>query len=325
MEHRTQTAIKEQKISEQDGTLDTLIVGGGFAGLTAAIYAGRAGLNTLVLEPQIPGGAITTSELVENWPTQSSISGLDLGNLLQKQVEKIGVKIEYGIASQFKQAGNIFWTTLDSGKTLASRTVIYAAGANPRQLGVAGEQEFRGRGVSYCATCDGPFYKQKNVVVIGGGNTAVQEALYLSSLVRSVTIVHRRAAFRADKVLLDRVYAKENIICKTPYTAAEIVGADGALTAVKLKNALTGETDILSCDGVFVYIGIEPNTQMLKGLVQLTEDGFIAAGEDTRTNVAGFFAAGDVRAKELRQLVTAAADGAVAATMAEKYLEGLRI
>jgi thioredoxin reductase (NADPH) len=322
---QTQTETRSETAVQSSDVLDTLIIGGGFAGLTAAIYAGRAGLNALALEPQIPGGTITTSELVENWPTQSSISGLELGNLLQKQVEKIGVRIEYGIANQFKQTGNIFWTTLDSGKILASRTVIYAAGANPRQLGVTGEQEFRGRGVSYCATCDGPFYKQKNVVVIGGGNTAVQEALYLSSLARSVTIVHRRAGFRTDKILLDRAHARENIIFKTPYVAAEIVGESGALTGVRLKNALTGEAEILSCDGVFVYIGIEPNTQMLKGFIQLTEDGFIAASEDTRTNVAGFFAAGDVRAKELRQLVTAAADGAVAATMAEKYLQELKI
>jgi thioredoxin reductase (NADPH) len=318
---QVQTATKEQKSIEQGGTLDTLIIGGGMAGLTAAIYAGRAGLSALALEPQIPGGAITTSELVENWPTQISIGGLELGNLLQKQVEKIGIKIEYGNVNKIGKTGNTFLTTLDDGKILSSKTVICASGANPRQLGIPGEREFRGRGVSYCATCDGTFYKGKNVAVIGGGSTAVQEALYLSSLTQSVTIVHRRVAFRAEKILLVRARVKENIVFKTPYTAAEIIGETGALTAVKLKNVLTDGAEFLPCDGVFVYIGIEPNTQMLKGLVKLTEDGFIAAGEDTRTNVAGFFAAGDVRQKDLRQLVTAAADGAVAATMAEKYLQ----
>jgi thioredoxin reductase (NADPH) len=321
---QTQTAIKEHQTVERGELLDVLIIGGGFAGLTAAIYAGRAGLNTLALEPQIPGGVITTSELVENWPTQISISGLELGNLLQKQVEKIGVKIEYGIASRFNKTENIFWTTLDSGKILQSRTIIYAAGALPRRLGIPGEQEFRGRGVSYCATCDGPFYKGKNVVVLGGKNTAVQEALYLSGLARTVTLVHSGKNLQAPKVLLDKAQSRSNMIFKTFCQAQEIRGEGSVLTGVVLQNLLTKEKELLPCDGVFVYAGMIPNTAMLKDFVRLAEDGYIAAGEDTRTSVAGFFAAGDTRAKELRQLVTAAADGAVAATMAEKYLQELR-
>lgn len=320
MEYETKTQTKSD--SSLHNIYDVLIIGGGMAGLTAAIYAGRAGLNTLVLEPQIPGGMITTSELVENWPTQLSITGLELGNLLQKQVEKIGVPIEYGIVNKINKMEKIFFTTLDSGKILQSRTIIYAAGANPRKLGISGEQEFRGRGVSYCATCDGPFYKNKDIVVIGGGNTAVQEALYLSSIARSVTVVHRRAGFRAEKILLDRAQAKENIIFKTPYTAQAVIGENNRLTAVKLKNVQTEEAEVLPCAGVFVYVGIEPNTGLIKNLVKLTEDSFVAAGEDTKTNIAGFFAAGDVRVKELRQLVTAAADGAVAAVQAELYLRG---
>ncbi|GBR73913.1 thioredoxin-disulfide reductase [Candidatus Termititenax aidoneus] len=322
---QTQTEPRPETAAQSGNVLDLLIVGGGFAGLTAAIYAGRAGLNTLALEPQIPGGVITTSELVENWPTQISISGLDLGNLLQKQVEKIGVPIEYGIASQFKRTENIFQTTLDNGKILQSRTVIYAAGALPQRLGIPGEQEFRGRGVSYCATCDGPFYKGKNVVVLGGKNTAVQEALYLSGLAKTVVLAHSGKNLQAPKMLLDKAQSRPNLIFKTLCQAKEIRGEGTILTSVVLQHLLTKETEILACDGVFVYAGLIPNTEMLKDFVRLTEDGYIAAGEDTRTNVAGFFAAGDARAKELRQLVTAAADGAVAATMAEKYLQELRI
>ncbi|GBR76538.1 thioredoxin-disulfide reductase [Candidatus Termititenax persephonae] len=322
---QTQAATEKQKTGEPGGLFDTLIIGGGFAGLTAAIYAGRAGLDTLVLEPQVPGGVITTSELVENWPTQISISGLDLGLLLQKQVEKIGVKIEYGIASKINKLENIFVTSLDGGRIIQSRTVIYAAGALPQRINIPGEQEFRGRGVSYCATCDGPFYKQKNVVVIGGKSTAVQEALYLSGLAKTVTVVHSGKNLQAPQALLDKAQGAPNIIFKTLCQAQAICGEGKTLTGVVLQNLLTKTTETLSCDGVFVYAGLIPNTEMLKDFVRLAEDGYIAAGEDTRTNIAGFFAAGDTRQKDLRQLVTAAADGAVAATMAERYLQEWQI
>ncbi|MDR2431821.1 MAG: FAD-dependent oxidoreductase [Candidatus Margulisbacteria bacterium] len=318
MEYETKTqTVPETSAGELYGVL---IIGGGFAGLTAALYAGRSGLNTLVLEPQIPGGAITASELVENWPTRLSLSGLELGALLQKQAETVGARLDFGIAARINKIENVFFTTLDSGKTLQSKTVVYAAGVSPRRLGVPGEQEFRGRGVSYCATCDGPFYKNKNVAVIGGGNTAIQEAVYLSSLAKTVTVVHRRAAFRAEKIILDRARSRSNIVFKTPCTVEAITGAENA-AGLRLRNVLSGETESLSCAGVFIYAGIEPNTRMLKDFVRLTADGFVAAGEDTRTNVPGFFAAGDVRSKELRQLVTAAADGAVAAVQAAHYLE----
>ncbi|MDR1452562.1 MAG: FAD-dependent oxidoreductase [Candidatus Margulisbacteria bacterium] len=317
---QVQTEVKPRQTAEQYETLDTLIIGGGMAGLTAAIYAGRAGLNTLALEPQIPGGVITTSELVENWPTQLSISGLELGNLLQKQVEKIGVPIEYGIAAKINKLGDIFAVTLDGGRIIQSRTVIYAAGALPQRIGLPGEQEFRGRGVSYCATCDGPFYKQKNVVVIGGKSAAVQEALYLSGIAKTVTVVHSGKNLQAAKVLLARAQDTPNIVLRTLCQVKEIRGEGGVLTGALLQNLLTKTTEILPCDGVFIYAGLIPNTAMLKDFVRLTEDGYIAAGEDTRTNIPGLFAAGDARQKDLRQLVTAAADGAVAATMAEKYL-----
>ncbi|MDR1997984.1 MAG: FAD-dependent oxidoreductase [Candidatus Margulisbacteria bacterium] len=323
MENQTAAqSVVQQETAEN--IYDLLIVGGGMAGLTAAIYAGRAGLRTLALESQIPGGSITTSELVENWPSQLSITGIALGELLQKQTEKCGARIEWGIVQKLNKLEDTFVLTLDSGAVLQSRTVIYAAGVNPRRLGIPGEQEFRGRGVSYCATCDGPFYKQKNVVVIGGGSSAVQEALYLSSLARTVTLVHRRENFRAEKILLDRARSRANLIFKTPFAVSGILGEGGALTGVSLQNVLTGETETLPGDGVFIYAGVEPNTGLLRGLVKLTEDGYVAAGEDTRTSVPGLFAAGDVRVKELRQLVTAAADGAVAATQAGKYLQELK-
>ncbi len=316
----TVTQTQNKKKQDEASIYDSIIVGGGFAGLTAAIYLIRAGRRVLVLESNVPGGQITTSHLVENWPASSEpISGMELGAILEKQVKDLGVEVEWGIVDSIAKLDDLFLVQTES-KQLFGKTVIYAAGVSPKPLGVKGEDEYRGRGVSFCATCDGAFYKDKTVVVIGGGNSAIEEAMYLSKIVKKLYIIHRRDKFRADIVQVNKLKSINNVEFVLDSVVDELVGENGALSAVLVRNVKTEETSLINCEGAFVYVGIIPNTEMIATMVKLNESGFVLAGEDTATAVKGLFVAGDLRAKVLRQLVTAASDGATAATMANHFL-----
>ncbi len=300
---------------------DTIIIGGGPAGYTAALYAARGGLDTLLLERMSVGGQMTLTGDIDNYPGfDEGIDGFTLGMKMQKGAERFGAKTEYAEVRSVDFSEDIKRVGTESGNFL-SKTVIIAAGANPRKLGIEGEQEFIGKGVHYCAHCDGRFYKDKTVAVIGGGNSAVADALYLSRLVKKVYLVHRRDTLRAEKIYHEPLLKAENVEFLWDSTVSEFI-ADMRVTGIKVKNVKTNDLTEISCDGVFVSIGRSPATDFLKGKLQLDEKGYIVADESTRTSVKGVFAAGDIRTKVLRQVVTAAADGAVAAHYAEEYLGG---
>ncbi len=315
---KTQT---EQELAADSQQYDVVIIGAGMAGLTCAIYAGRAQLKVLVLESKIAGGRITTTEVVKNFPTQESISGIEIGEKLSKQAAHYGVKTEWAIVSKVIKLDKTFVITTESKQVYNSKTVVIATGSDPKKIGIPGEEEYRGRGVSYCATCDGPFYKNKEIAVIGGGDAAIKEALFLTRFVKKITIIHRRDTLRAEKIISAKALAEPKIEVLWDTVAEAITGEGKVITGLKVKNIKTNESRIIFCDGIFIYVGTNPNTYLVQDLVKLTENGYIAAGEDTRTTLPGLFAAGDVRAKDVRQLVTAAADGAVSAVMAQHYLE----
>ena len=297
---------------------DLLIVGGGAAGLTAAIYAVRAGVDALVLESAQWGGQIAQTAEVENYPSVPHTTGWELANALHAQAEALGAEIRLATVTRLAAETGAF--TLDtSDGTLQARSVILANGVAHRKLGCPGEAEFTGRGVSWCATCDGTFFRGKDVAVIGGGNSALEEALHLAQLCRSVTIVNRSETLRAHQALQNRAAQRENIRVLAPWLTEEIVG-EGQVRAVRLRHRESGEAQTLPAEGVFIAIGMEPQNAFCAGLIETDEQGYFAAGEDCRTNVPGVFAAGDCRKKPLRQLVTAVADGAVAATAASEFL-----
>lgn len=298
-------------------TYDIIIIGAGIAGMTAAIYAKRAGKEVLILEEKIHGGQIINTFNIANWPGETKISGVDLSQKIYQQLNDLGVKIEYESAIKV--------TKLDDGKfeikteetEYCGRAVIIATGSNERKIEVAGEEKYIGRGVSYCATCDGAFYKDKNVAIVGGGNTAFYDALYLADLCKKIYLVHRRNEFRADVALVKKVQAKGNVEFLTPYEPVEVIG-DKKVTGLEIHNK--DEKKSLEVDGVFIAVGRTPNTKIFIGLVDLDDGGYIISSENCHTSCRGVFAAGDVRVKNLRQLVTAASDGAVAASEAAKYL-----
>ena len=298
---------------------DTIIVGGGPAGYSAALYAVRAGLDTLVLERMGAGGQMALTHDIDNYPGfDKGIDGLTLGMQMQAGAERFGAKTEYAELLSAELEGKTKRLETASG-TLLARTVILATGANPRELGLAGEATFLGRGVHYCAHCDGRFYKDKTVMVIGGGNSAVSDALYLSRLAKKVYLVPRRDTLRATKIYHAPLMKAENVEFLGDTVLDEILG-ETRVSGGKLKNLRTGEVREVEVDGIFVSIGRQPATAFLGGQLALDEAGYIVADETTKTSVAGVFAAGDVRTKALRQVVTAAADGAVAAHFAEIYL-----
>ncbi len=301
---------------------DTLIIGGGPAGYTAALYAARGGLDAVLLERMSAGGQMGLTGDIDNYPGfEEGIDGFTLGMKMQQGAERFGAKTEYAevVDVDFSQSVKRIETT---NGTFLSKTVIIAAGANPRELGVAGEQALIGKGVHYCAHCDGRFYKGKTVAVIGGGNSAVADALYLSRLAQKVYLVHRRNSLRAEKIYHQPLMKAENVEFVWDSTVFEFITAD-RIKGIKVKNVKTDIETNIFCDGVFVSIGRKPATDFLKGHVELDLNGYIIADESTRTSVHGVFAAGDIRTKALRQVVTAAADGAVAAHYAEEYLEGI--
>lgn len=298
---------------------DVIIIGGGPAGYSAALYAARAGLNSLLIEKLSPGGQMALTGDIDNYPGfEEGVDGFTLGMKMQQGAQRFGAKTEYAEVTAVDLEGDIKKVTASS-KDYFSHTVIIASGANPRQLGIKNEQTLTGKGVHYCAHCDGRFYKEKTVAVIGGGNSAVADALYLSRLAKKVYLIHRRDKLRATHIYLKPLMEAENIEFIWNNTVKEFI-FDSKINGVKVKNTLNGDLSDLLCDGVFVSIGRNPVTDFLKGQTNLDQNGYIIADETTKTNIEGVFAAGDVRTKALRQVVTAASDGAVAVHFIEEYL-----
>ncbi len=302
-----------------------LIIGSGAAGLTAAIYTARANLKPLLVQGLQPGGQMTITTDVENYPGFADvIQGPWLMEQMQKQAEHVGTEIVADIINAVDLTRRPLVLQGDSGTTYTAEAVIIATGAQARWLGIPGEQKFNGRGVSACATCDGFFYRDKAVVVVGGGNTAVEEALYLANICSKVTLVHRRDALRAEKIGQDRLFRNPKIEVRWNAVIDDILGGDGPMDgveAVRLKDTKTGALSELACEGVFVAIGHDPATKVFQGAIELDDEGYIVAAKGgTRTSVPGVFAAGDCVDKVFRQAVTAAGMGCMAALEAEKYL-----
>lgn len=298
---------------------DMIVIGGGPAGYTAALYAARAGLSTLVLEKMSVGGQMAITDVIDNYPGfDEGIDGFTLGMKMQAGAQRFGAETEYGEVTAVKLDDKEKTIVTDAGELFA-RTVVIATGAGPRPLGVDGEEKLIGRGVHYCAHCDGRFYKDKTVVVVGGGNSAAADALYLSRLAKKVYVVHRRDTLRATKIYHEPLMRTENVEFIWNSTISSFL-ADGKLSGVRILDRVSGEERTVEADGVFVSIGRTPETSLFKGQLDLDEGGYIIADETTKTNVDGVFAVGDVRTKALRQVVTAVGDGAVAAHFAEEAI-----
>ena len=299
---------------------DVLIIGGGPGGYTAALYCARAGLSTVLFEKLSAGGQMGLTTEIDNYPGfPEGVDGFTLGQKMEEGAERFGAKTVLADVRAVELAGDIKTVHTSEGD-YEGRTVVIATGATPRKLGVPGEQELTGRGVSYCAACDGMFYRGKDVVVVGGGNSAAHDASILARICKSVTLVHRRDTLRATKIYHAPLEAAENLTFSWDSTVEEIVSEGGKLTGVKVKNVKTGEEKEIPCDGLFVSIGRSPATGLFKGILTLDPAGYIAADESTRTSIPGVFAVGDVRTKAMRQVVTAVADGATASHYIEAYL-----
>lgn len=302
-----------------DQIYDVIIIGGGPAGYTAALYAARAGLSTAVIEKMSVGGQMALTGDIENYPGFcNGIDGFTLGMNMQSGAERFGAVTEYGEVTEVEllSSPKKITTTV---KTYYSKAVIIATGASPRLLGINGEAEFTSRGIHYCAHCDGRFYKDKTVAVVGGGNSAASDALYLSKIAKKVMLIHRRDTLRATKIYHEPLKNGENIEFLWNSQISKLI-TDNKVKGAIIKNILTQEENPIECDAVFISIGRRPDTDIFKGIIELNENGYIIADESTKTSVSGVFAAGDVRTKSLRQIVTAAADGAVAAHHAEEYI-----
>ena len=300
---------------------DMIVVGGGPGGYTAALYAARAGLSTLVLEQLSAGGQMALTEQIDNYPGyEEGIDGFTLAERMQQQAERFGAVTEYAQVErmELKTTPKVLET---SEGIFRARTVVLATGANPRELGVENEADLVGRGVAYCAACDGMRYKGKTVVVVGGGNSAAEDALLLSRIAQRVILVHRRDTLRATKVYHEPLMQAENVQFCWNSTVTELLHGD-QITGVKLKDVNTGRETTVDCDAVFVSVGRKPATELVRDQLELDQNGYVVADETTKTNLPGVFAVGDVRTKPLRQVVTAVADGALAVHMAEEYLAG---
>lgn len=298
---------------------DIIIIGGGPAGLSAGIYASRALKKTLIIEKSVFGGQITQASKVENYPGFGEISGMELGEKMADQAKKLGVENIYGEVTKIEKNKEIFTVTVGQ-KEYLSKVVIYATGASPRKLQVENEEKFLGSGISYCATCDGAFFKEKTVCVIGGGNTAIDDALYLANLCKKVYLIHRRDSFRGEPVKVSLLKEKANVEFILNATVKRINGENNVQSITLNQN--TEEKEI-KVDGVFVAVGHVPNTKILENFVPLTPNGYIKTNYELETPVAGFYAAGDVREKQVRQLTTATNDGTIAAIKASEYLNTL--
>ena len=299
---------------------DLAILGGGPAGITAAIYASRARLNTIWIDKNFaPGGQITATYEVDNYPGMPGISGMDLGEAFGEHARKLGLEPKREKILSLENISGDIKTIHTKKNEYQARTIILAFGAEHRKLDIPGEDDLGGLGDSYCATCDGAFYKDRTVVVVGGGNAAAEDAVFLSGLCKKVYLVHRRDELRADKAIQEKVFDCENIEMVWESIPLEIMGQD-EVTGIKIQNVKTGEERELDTDGVFIAVGIVPNTTFVKAQLELDENGYICAGEEGITSAAGVFAAGDIRTKALRQVVTAVSDGANAVASTQKYL-----
>ena len=300
---------------------DMIIIGGGPGGYTAALYAARAGLNTLVLEKLSAGGQLALTHQIDNYPGfEDGIDGFELGEKMQRQAERFGAQTEYAEVFRVDLQAQPKMVETSEG-IFRGRTVVLAPGANPRELGVDGEAALVGRGVAYCAACDGMFYRGKTVVVVGGGNSAAADALLLSRIAKKVILVHRRDSLRATKVYHQPLLQAENVEFAWNSQVVELLHGE-KLTGVRIRDVHTGEEREIACDGLFVSVGRKPATAFLEGQVALDASGYIIAGESTEASIPGVYAVGDLRTKALRQVVTAVADGAMAVHAAEEYLAG---
>ena len=300
---------------------DMIVVGGGPGGYTAALYAARSGLDILVLEKLSAGGQMALTEAIDNYPGfEEGIDGFTLAEKMQRQAERFGAKSEYAEVERVDLAASPKVLETSAG-VFYGRTVVLATGAGPRELGLANEAALTGRGVAYCAACDGMRYRGRTVVVVGGGNSAAGDALALSRVAKKVILVHRRDSLRATKVYHEPLMRAENMEFRWNSAVTELLGGD-RLTGVRLRDLRTGEETQLDCDGVFISVGRKPATELVQGQLELDRGGYIVADETTKTSLPGVYAVGDVRTKPLRQVVTAVADGAMAVHMAEEYLAG---
>ncbi|MDX8044664.1 thioredoxin-disulfide reductase [Gracilibacillus sp. S3-1-1] len=301
---------------------DVIIAGAGPAGMTAALYTSRANLDTLMLERGIPGGQMANTEDVENYPGYDNILGPDLSNKMFDHAKKFGAEYAYGDIKEVIDNGH-YKTVVAGSKEYKTKTLIITTGAQYKKLGIPGEEDLGGRGVSYCAVCDGAFFKEKELVVVGGGDSAVEEGVYLTRFASKVTIIHRRDELRAQKILQDRAFNNDKIDFIWDTTVKSINDKDGKVGSVTLVNKNTGEEYEHKADGAFIYIGMVPLSEPFVSLGITNEDGYIPTNENMETNVPGVFAAGDIREKELRQIVTATGDGSIAAQAAQAYIENL--
>lgn len=313
------TFIAAERRLVMENIYDMIIIGGGPAGYTAALYASRAGFNTVTVERMSPGGQMAITDIIDNYPGfEEGIDGFDLGIKMQRGAERFGAKTEYAEVVSVDLTQKIKKVKTANG-TLYGKTLVIATGANPKELGIQNERELIGRGVHYCAHCDGRFYKNKTVAVVGGGNTAAADALYLSRIAKKVYLIHRRDTLRATKIYHEPLMQADNIEFLWNSAVTEFT-ADDRVTCARIKNLKNGDVNDIACEGVFISIGRKPATDFVRGKLLLDDDGYIIADETTRTDIPGVYAAGDVRTKALRQVVTAVSDGAVAVHFAEKYL-----
>ncbi|WJY27722.1 MULTISPECIES: thioredoxin-disulfide reductase [Sporosarcina] len=301
---------------------DVVIIGAGPAGMTAAVYTARANMNTLMLERGVPGGQMASTEEIENYPGFESILGPDLSTKMFDHAKRFGAEYAYGDVSGIED-GKEYKTITAGGKEYKTKSIIITTGAEYRKMGIPGETELTGRGVSYCAVCDGAFFKNKEIIVVGGGDSAVEEGTYLTRFASKVTIIHRRDELRAQKILQERAFANDKIDFIWDTTVKEVHGKDGKVDSVTLVSTKDGSEREFKTEGMFIYIGLDPITAPFKNLGILDEHGYIKTNEVMETEIPGIFAAGDVREKLLRQVVTATGDGSIAAQSCQKYVEEL--
>ena len=298
---------------------DTIIIGAGPAGMTAALYAARSNLKVALLERGIPGGQMNNTADIENYPGYANISGPELAEKMFEPLENLGVEHLFGLVEKIEDRGN-FKEIITEDERFEAKTVIIASGANHRHLGVPGEEDYNSRGVSYCAVCDGAFFRDEDLLVVGGGDSAVEEAIFLTRFAKSVTIVHRRDELRAQKVLQDRAFANEKIRFVWDSVVESIHGDERKVTGVTFKNVKTGELSQAEFGGIFIYVGLNPVSEFATDLGITDEAGWILTDHQMKTSVAGIYAVGDVRQKDLRQITTAVGDGATASQEVYKYL-----
>lgn len=309
-------------MTETEKIYDVVIIGAGPAGMTAAVYTSRANLSTLMIERGIPGGQMANTEEIENYPGFDHILGPDLSTKMFEHAKKFGAEYAYGDVKGIVD-GEEYKTITAGSKEYKARAVILTTGAEYKKMGIPGESELGGRGVSYCAVCDGAFFKQKELIVVGGGDSAVEEGVYLTRFADKVTIVHRRDELRAQKILQDRAFANDKVDFIWSHTVKEIKGENGKVSGVTLVSTKDGTETEKAIDGVFIYIGMLPLTKPFENLGILNDDGYVVTNDKMETSVPGIYAAGDLRDKTLRQVVTATGDGSIAAQSAQHYIEEL--